>query len=196
MNDEITRRLPWRGATAVIQVPPDLEQWERMTVSVEVHVVYRVSLRLKFLFTRSRAGVWALEWDKTLAPTGAASGRRAREVLGPQVAELLAGGELVGPLAELHARALRLEAMWAWGRLRRAREEVARAAEKARGIAAEFAVFGMPESECAQMFREFEAAGDLRKVGWVRSAGGVVLPAASVGGAARGPMEGGDHHPN
>ncbi|MFG2847434.1 hypothetical protein ACGF12_30340 [Kitasatospora sp. NPDC048296] len=195
MNDQITRPLPWRGATAVIHVPPSLEQWERMTVSVEVHVVYRVPLRLKFLFTRSRAGVWALEWDGTLAPAGSASGRRAREVLGSQVAELLAGGDLAGPLAELHARALRLDAMWAWERLRRAREEVARAAAKTREAAAEFEVFGMPESECARMFREFEASGDLRKVGWVRSAGGAVLPAGTVGGAARGPVEEGGHQP-
>ncbi|MER5352552.1 hypothetical protein ABT093_19745 [Kitasatospora sp. NPDC002551] len=165
MTDTITRSLPWRDATATICLPLSLEQRERMSAEVVVRVQYRVPLKLRFLFTRGPVGTWELEWDATLSPVGSASGRHARSALGPLLAELLAAEEMGAPLAELHARTLRLEAMKAWERLHQARAEAARAAAKVRAAAAEFGAYGAPEGDCARLLGEFYSTGDLRQVG-------------------------------
>ncbi|MEU3497592.1 hypothetical protein ABZ747_29385 [Kitasatospora cineracea] len=156
----LSRELPWRGARAVISVPPAAEQLDRITARSTVHVEYRIPLVLEFSHERSPAGgAWSPAWARSreAARADSASARKALQVLPPLLAEVLADPGLEEDLARMREAALSVQAGHAYGRVKRARQESAEAARKLREMEAEYRAFGRTEREGIDLHLSYEA---------------------------------------
>ncbi|MEV4559023.1 hypothetical protein AB0K51_18825 [Kitasatospora sp. NPDC049285] len=156
----LTRDLPWRGARAIISVPPAAEQLDRITAWSTVHVEYRIPLVLEFSHERSpTGGAWPLAWARSRdgARADSASARKALQVLPPLIADALANPELEDDLTRMREESLRIQAGHAYGRVMQARRESTEAARKLRKADAEYRAFGRTELEGIELHRSAEA---------------------------------------
>ncbi|MEU6972880.1 hypothetical protein AB0A71_35230 [Kitasatospora aureofaciens] len=156
----LSRELPWRGARAVISVPPAAEQLDRITAWSTVHVEYRIPLVLEFSHERSpTGGAWSLAWaqSRDAARADSASARKGLQVLPPLIEAALADPELEGDLTRMREAALAVQAGHAYGRVMWARRESAEAARKLREADTEYRAFGRTEREGIELHRSAEA---------------------------------------
>ncbi|WP_331731716.1 hypothetical protein [Kitasatospora sp. NBC_01300] len=164
----LSRELPWRGAQAVISVPPAAEQLDRITAWSTVHVEYRIPLVLEFSHERWPTDyAWSLAWARSrdAARADSASARKALQVLPPLVAAALADPELEDDLTRLREAALAVQAGHAYGRVMQARQGSAEAARKLREADVEYRAFGRTEREGIDLHLSYEAR---RRAAWGR----------------------------